>query len=223
MNPNEALNQTATDFITLEDGRRVDPETGEIVGFEPPAEFAILPEDELSEGYAHWILRKIAGADARAASALLAGEQARTAIRRMETEALAALRLTPEWMEHEAIVANADAIVTESERDRRWFLDRFRPGLESLVGTLGKGRSWKTPFGTVAMRRSPARLSVADVETAADHLQDLGIHDALRIETSVLVTKIPKDLREKMILGGAPGFEVTPARDDVAVVSGVGR
>lgn len=121
------------------DGYRIDSRTGEVLEYVGRPEFHIDSDDK-----AEWVLE-----------------------RRGEIEAdLAAVRAR-----REAILANLDALERKHAGRLRALVYRFESELEAFTRSKlagGKAKTWRCPYGTVAIRKVPARWTWADVSDAKE-------------------------------------------------------
>lgn len=134
-----------------DDGYLIDTETGEVVGLAGPAGGVEHDRHQWSNALGMEVLTD-AAAEAildrrQALDATLAGMKARRA----------------------AILANLDAMEKATQNRLDWLQVAHGAELESwcrhrIAG--GKARSVRTPFGTVGLRKLPARLEVIDPDEA---------------------------------------------------------
>lgn len=118
----------------------------------------------------------------------------------------------------EAIVRNAQAILKRAKSRRASLEGRFLPELaEYAKQNLPKGgKTFSTMYGAVSFRATPAKVRVVDEEAALAWAR-ANAPEAVKVEESILVSKLPKDLVEE-----APqGFEVVEAGESVSVKTGV--
>ena len=118
----------------------------------------------------------------------------------------------------EAVVRNAQAILKRAKSRREWLERRFLPELaEYAKANLPKGsKTYSTEYGAVSFRATAAKLKVVDEGQALSWAKQ-NAPEAVKVEESILVSKLPKGLVED-----APqGFEVVEAGESVSVKTGV--
>ena len=208
----------------IRDDLVVNADTGELIGLFIPegVEMAADPE-KITDGFADWIMGKILRHDSRRASARRAADSAAFRIGDLQRVALERLASTPEMIELQTIATNAAKIVHESENTLTFFHSRYDRLLGAWaamqIGT-SKGRTWATPFGSIALKKVPASLQVDDEEAVIEWAKEAA-PTAVKTETSLLIRGIPKEMRAALIAGtaGVAGLSVVPESEKVTVTS----
>jgi hypothetical protein len=206
--------------IVLEDGTILDAETGEIVGMAdaPPA-------TGMTERDAVWVLKRMLGLDARAASADAADAAATAECEAMTAAAMDALQQTPEWIAAEAVRRNAAAVRERAQKTRAYLEGLYAQPLAGVAArmALAGERSWATPYGTVSVRRKPARLEVADPEAAMAWARECGWDAAVKTKTTFLISGVPKAEKAALLddpdAAAGAGLTVIPAADQVTILT----
>lgn len=116
----------------------------------------------------------------------------------------------------EVLLSNLDAMEKVHQRRADWLRYRFGGELEdhAAIELDGKkGRSIKTPFGTLSFRKKAAKLVVEDEAAALDWAKS-NRSDAVKVTEKVLVSLLPQT-------GAVPGTRVEPEQDTFSVKTGV--
>ena len=194
------VNEVAQEFPTtgstvIVDGFVVDVETGEILGMlidrATTERFHVIDSDS-----AEWVLDKMQQNDA----------------------AIAALE-----SRKRAIVANIDKMLAGLQSRQKYLSWRFTPELENFARkqlALSKRRSLATPFGVLAFRKTKRKVQVnttyKDDAVAFLEVYHPALTDAIKVEKSVLVSKLPEDIALPPEI-----FTITPAGESFTINTGV--
>lgn len=154
------------------DGYLIDSRTGEVLEFVGRPEWRIDSDDK-----AEWVLE-----------------------RRGEIEAdLAAVRAR-----REAILANLDALERKHAGRLRALDFRFEGELEAFARSKlagGKAKTWRCPYGTVAIRKVPGRWTWADVADAKDKAVEWADRHHPHLVVETVERKVPLDkLKDAAVL-----------------------
>lgn len=145
----------------------------------------------MDRGSAEWVLEKLQIADA----AKLA----------LETRLL-------------AIHENLGRLILEQERRREWLERRFGDELAAFAQTQlrGRARTWTTPYGSVAFRKTVARVEITDMAAAVAWAKREGLlwHVAETVKVAELKEAVLRDPPEA-------GFAITPGGESVKFNTGV--
>lgn len=156
-----------------------DPETGEIIIYQPmfhnPSEtFGVrISADDFkvnSKATAEWLLKKLLDYDA-------------------ELEAVK--------LKRKAINDNLDYKKESLESARAKLLERFEHQLQDYATEVlkdGKKKSVILDYGKIGFRENPGSLVIKDEEAAKQWLVTHNCMDAIKVKSSILVSKIPDDL-----------------------------
>jgi len=184
----------------VEDGILLDPETGEIVGFVAPDGGEITDPNAapaVDEGFVKWVLRKMLARKSKISGAELDKAAAEEANRAIYEAMLEKMTRDPEFIANTEIMACADKIIAGESRVLDFFTKRFTSMLMEFAKTeLGdkKVRTWSSTVGSLALRKKGGKVIVTDADkllrwAKANH------PDAVKVEESVLVSKLPKDVK----------------------------
>lgn len=137
-------------------------------------------------------------------------------------------RRSAEWLlsklheleSREALVkSQAETILRQCKNDRDSLMARFGAELEAfarqeIARQGGRRKSLATLYGTLAFRTAPARLEIADTQTAADVAQTLGL-----VKTAPDLVAYRKAAQEALESRGEllPGVAMTEERETFAV------
>lgn len=146
-----------------------------------------------------------------------------------EEEALAVLRAIADVKSKQVgVQAKYNLLIKQQERELKrlqnreaWLLQTYQNQLGRYAegalprkadGTL-RVKTLTTPWGDIAIRQSKAKVSVGHEEAAIFWAQD-HCPDAIKVKSSVLVSLIPEDVKQKMIedpsFATIHGFDVAP-------------
>lgn len=175
----------------------LDDETGEVLSTTPvEAKFAVTDEKS-----AEWVLERLQEQDASIA-ALNARES--------------------------AILENIRSERRRIENRREGLLYRFKGELEAFAReNLPQGKkSWVCPYGTVAFRRTAARLKVADPEKALEWAEKMGYNDAIKTVREFQISKLDDSAKDAMMIvetstREAAGLDISPETESVSIKTGV--
>lgn len=185
-----------------EDGLVV-TEDGEVVGVITPAEFVEEKVDGeepplMSEGLVNWVMSKRLKYEAARASAYTYAVEATQAadkiIEEATAKAIAAAKLTPEYLEAAAVERNASKMVEKAEQALVFF-DGYTPelGRYAAANLTGKSKTLNTPFGSISLRKNPDKIEVVD-ERAFELWA--GEFCPTAIVTTFKVSEIPKPVTD---------------------------
>lgn len=168
----------------------IDENTGEILGLAPRRERFSVHDRDSAE----WVVGKIL--DARL--------QAEAVKRR-----LAVLK------------ENLESQIRDAEREADWFEYRFSSELETWARSqLGRSRTVKLDHGRLSFRRKEGRFKVDDPAKAIAWAKASGWSDAVKVEETLLISKVPTD---KLDAKEPPaGFAYEPESESFAVKVDVG-
>lgn len=160
-------------IIVTDDGYRVDPETGEVLGFDSETPTDFIP-------FMDFVLQRRAQAEARAAGLTA------------EMNLLVA-----------GIKERFETRIAEQTRKVEWLDAQHGPAIqkwahEQIEG--GKAKSVKTAWATLGFRASREKMEVLDPQVALDWAKD-NCPEAVRIEEKLLVSAIPDDLKTGELSG----------------------
>lgn len=208
--------------IEVVDGLALDGDTGEVIGTAVPKD---IYDEEMTVGLADWVLKKIQTEDAKAASAYGMRANAQRDIESLKEKALADLEKTPEMLAARAQDANSERILKQAERNRDFFIAKYQEDLGEFAAKELKGkkeRAWYRPGGSVALRRVPAKLQVADESKAIKWAEDFQ-PDA--ITKTFKVNSLAKDVLISLIANPdnaeMAGFVIEPETQKVTIKSGI--
>lgn len=190
------------------DGYLIDSRTGEVLEYVGRPEFHVT-----DDGSAEWVLE-----------------------RRGEIEADLAAILA----RREAILANLDRLEREQAARLKAWDWRFAGELEQFArGRLegGRKRTWQCPFGSVAIRKTPARWTWADAPDAKERAVDWADRHHPQLVVETVERKVPLDrLKDAAVLhcsqvGGeivdytevARFLSYVPESEKVTINTGVGK
>ena len=176
---------------------------GEVVGVMTPEEFvAEVPEGHapplMSEDLVAWVMKKKLKFEARKVSASLYAEEARLEVVRIENEAVEAAinaaRMTPEWIESNAVYSNSSDVYDRAEKSLRAF-DGYDSELAryAKANFEGKSKTLRTPYGSISIRKNPDKVEFVDEDRVIEWAEE-NAPDA--IKASVQVSKLPKELTD---------------------------
>lgn len=192
------------------DGYLVDEETGEVVGVVTPPEFVID-----SQSAAEWVMNKMLEAESQ----------------------VAAFDKTDAVIHAKAVLANAEAMKKPLQRRVEWLHKRF----DNELGEFAKTRltktckTWRCLFGTVSLRKVPARLALKDEGLAIRMAEDFKLYAAgLRVTKEFLISQITPADHAELVTGlighewsaedqTRKAFEIVPATEKVDVKTGAER
>lgn len=185
------MNETNTlpENYVLIDGYWMDPDTGEIIEAEAPKpEFRIDCKEHMD-----WYLEKRLNAVAE----------------------VHAIEMSSAVLAAKAVLDNATRMAARAQKrvdalDRRFSAEATEFARQNLPT---KGKTYYSPFGEVAFRAVPAKLTVADEAQAIAWARFNNLADC--VKTTFLVSKVSRGVAEN--LGAEQGFEWTPARESVSI------
>ena len=141
---------------------------------------------------------------------------------RIDTEAKVewALRKIGAWdAEHARVKAHSDAILNRISGEKATFLARFQSELEEFARQKvadGKRRSYDTVYGTLAFRRVPSTLSVADQDAALAWAREhapTAVRETLALKEYAEQAKLALQETGEVL----PGIEVKPERESFSI------
>jgi|GEM_PF-4282910 len=209
---------------TTEEGLVVDLDTGEVVGAAVPLEVAC--SGVMDDGLAAWVLKKYGRLHAGLKIAVDAAIVAQEALDRMEREALAALKSNPDYVQALAVVANCERIETRTRKGLDWLDGAYLKDLANFAASklTGDGRTWATPWGSVALKRQPAKLEVADEAQVLKYARRV-FPSALKVTETFQVSKLPNAVKRNLLENPKAaedvGFRVVEAFDKPTIQTGV--
>ncbi len=181
------------------DGYRINPETGEVLGVEPPADcgedFKIDTEEKVN-----WVLEKWLREEA--------------AVEELEIRA-------------KAIAANLAIMKRQRENRIAALQYRFGQDLEEYARKQLQGKrakSIQTCYGKLAFRKVSPKIEVNDEEAAAHWiLENAPESEAAQVTFRFYKSKLSPEMNKAIISGETqiPGLEVTPERELFSVKTGV--
>jgi len=173
----------------LIDGYWMDRATGEIIEAEAPnPEFRIDCKEHMD-----WYLEKRLNAVAE----------------------VNAIEMSSAVLAAKAVLDNATRMATRAQKrvdalDRRFSAEATEFARQNLPT---KGKTYYSPFGEVAFRAVPSKLTVADEAKAILWAQKNGFQDC--VKSTFQVSKVPK--WKVSDLGPQEGFEIVWARESVSI------
>jgi hypothetical protein len=174
----------------------VDPETGEVLGIAPPTE-TDAPFVPTTPEQVEWVLQRIARAEAN----------------------MAAVDGHPDVIAARAILDNAADLRKRAEAKRTWLLNRFESDLKEFAKTAlagEKGQTWRSVYGSIALRTVPAKVQVVDSDKALAWAEDHA-PDAVKYSRSFLISKAGLTPADEL----PDGFTVAPASVSVTIKTGI--
>lgn len=220
-------------LYTNEDGMICDADTGEILqvaGSEDDQ--AVIDGKPIDEEYVSKVMRRMLRHDSRIRSAELHRADAQERLAQLEQAALEALGQTPEHIEASAELASAEKVLNYHTRAatmlRLAYSDWLGRFAKMALG-LGKRRTWDGMFGSISIRRKPARVIIADPDAFCSAALQRGWTKAYKVVPQV--SGIP-DAEVEGILAAYEqdpelgefaemGLSVEPPTETVTITTGV--
>lgn len=193
MNTDERLTNATYDADL---GLWVDIETGEVLDMAPPTETE-GPFVPTTTEQVEWVLQRIARAEA----------------------SIAAVDGHPDVIAAHAILNNAADLRKRAERKRDWLLNRFEADLKEFAKAAlanEKGQTWRSVYGSIALRTVPANVKVADKDKALAWAKE-NKPESVKVEESFLISKAGLKPTDEL----PDGFTVAPASVSVTIKTGV--
>lgn len=192
---NEQTEQLANATYDEATGLWVDAETGEVLDIAPPETDG--PFVPTTPEQVEWVLQRIARADA----------------------GIAAVDGHPDVIAAHAILNNAADLRKRAERKRDWLLKRFEADLKEFAKTAlanEKGQTWRSVYGSIALRTVPSKVKVADEDKAIEWAEN-NAPDAVKYSRSLLISKAGLSPADEL----PDGFTVAPASVSVTIKTGI--
>ena len=117
----------------------------------------------------------------------------------------------------QSVTERCKAMVKEKERKVQWLQARYGAQIADFAKSqlTGKAKTWKCPWGQVSFRTSTPTFSIVDEEKAAMVIP-LNL-DAIKLETKIYKSKIPKEVQLTLVEQYPELFSMTEATENFTV------
>ena len=105
--------------------------------------------------------------------------------------------LKAEQLAMQSVVDRCKAMVKDRERKVQWFQNKYGEQVAAFarLRLYGKTKTWRCPWGQVSFRKPSPTFMIVQDEKALD----LVPQEAVKIEMSILKSKIPKEIQLTLI------------------------
>ena len=119
----------------------------------------------------------------------------------------------------QSVVERCKSMVKDKERRVQWIQDKYGAQIADYAKQqlTGKSKTWKCPWGQVSWRTSSPTFSILDEEKAALVIP-LSL-DAIKIETKVYKSKIPKEVQLTLVDEYPELFSMTEPVENFSIKS----
>ena len=126
--------------------------------------------------------------------------------------------------ELEVVKANIEKMVADQAKRLEWWEARY--GWQMAIharANLGKTKTWRSPFGTIAFRTSAPKVTVVDEDKAIEWAE-VSCPSAVKVKRSLLISQVPDSIKDQILANPNEaeevGFGVVPAEETYTIKTG---